>query len=511
MNITNSLQFSAVKPEILVKFTSVENNQYEVTGGDTTGDILRIKTSKNINDVAGLWEIDLVGRKEFKQLFKPIALTKSAGGRLSHLKLFRPMSLVDIYINGNEVMLGTVDSVDKSVTIGKDGKPTVILKLKGRDLGGILMDQKIWYDKNPESSADRQNTSLVAGYLLFNNFPVYSYAFQIMVEIYDRWFSKVLEKSLTDFRGERVVPFTWSNGKKISDLLTCTQKRDIGGLSISAYTDFYNINFTNWSFEGSIFDCLKQFSGPPFNELFVDTGDTVVSLHRDGEPEGALDPTYVQEKLPKGKCHVIFRPTPFNDETIIKPESFDVVNKLDIADLFGHVISDFDIVDKNLGMSRKEMYSIYMVHPKANLIDVSSSQYFIPPLYDSVALNKYGHNPFDVKLGGWDASKNLSFETEGESLQKLAKSWFMNNDRYLNGYFKIKGRSEIRIGHRLDYIAEGNMDDEEEEGYYYITAVDQEWSFGREYTTRVGVKRGTSNILKKFFEKKVINTSSTKK
>ena len=294
-------------------------------------------------------------------------------------------------------------------------------------------------------------------------------------------------------------PFEWSDGKRVEERLTCSDAAG-SGLSISSYTDFYNVDLKVWNYEGSIFDLLKQFSGAPFNELYVDTGDTLVSLHGDGVP-------FLNQELNKDQVHIIYRPTPYSDRTIIDLQADQgILNKLDINDLPGHTITDYDIVDKSLGFNTKNTYSIYSIIPMANMIGETDGQMFIPPLYDPVALNKYGHKPLEIKIGGWDTNKDDNFADQGRKLEILAKTWFQNNERYLEGHFKIKGKSEVRIGHRLDYKSiDVVIEERDEEGYYYINAVDNEWEYGNEFVTRIGVNRGTTNILSKDFNKQVIN------
>jgi len=491
------------EPNVTIKFTSIDGAQYELNGKDLAGDLLSVNTSKNINQIAGTWDMEFVARTNLKSTLRILNPDKSTVGRLTYYKLFQLMSLVDIYIDGKEVMLGTVDNVRRSMSMDSDGSPMRTVKVRGRDLGGLLLDHKVWYDKNPETSAERENFILVSGYKLFSEVFADN-VYVILEKIYKTWFDEVLNKTITindasTGTQKLIEAFQWADGQRMDQKLTCS--KTVGkGLSVSAYSDFYSVNFKNWNFEGNMFEMLKTFTIPPFNELFVDTGGAPVSLHRDGD-------AYLNQPLTENQCHVIFRPSPFDDKTITSING--LTSRLDISDLPGHTIDDNLITGKDLGFSKDKVYTMYESYPMANLVDVSSGKYYVPPLYDEVALKRYGHIPLEVPVDGWDVGNDekVDFTTASKNLQKILYSWFRNNDKYLTGSFKFKGNSEVRIGHRIDYKAtrDGIIDEPEEEGYYYVTGVDQSWNYkANTYSTTARVERGTSNELKKDFNKTAI-------
>jgi hypothetical protein len=496
--LSTSRNFSIRNPKLVLKFTTIDGAKYEISGGDFAGDIVSIRTSKRIREVAGTWTIEMVARDDLRLLFKSLTRVPTSQGKLTFFNTFKLSGMVDISIQGEQKMIGIIDSVRKKTTVSADGKPSRRIIITGRDLGALLVDHKIWYDKNPETSKERGNNSIVAGAIIFNEI-LEDQAHKIMQKIYQVWFEDVLGVSANLPSGEKIIPFSWADGESIPQKLTCEYAAGMG-LTNNSYTDFYNVAFKSWNQEGSIFDLMKQFSGAPFNELFVDTGGTTVSIDKDRP----------SVELYRDQVHTIYRPSPFTDDTVIQT---DIENKLDINDLPYHEITDADIVDKDLGIGKNEMYSIYMVYPMANLVDTSSGAYFSPPEIDSVALNRYGHRPLTIPLGGWDDSQDGgNFTEQSRKLQRLARSWYQNNDKYLTGTIKIKGREMMRVGHRLDYVSNGGrMIDPEDEGYYYINGLDDIWKYGQNYESTAYVARGTSKILRKDFNTDLINTQSNKK
>jgi hypothetical protein len=479
-------------PNVFLKVTTISGLEYEFKQAQMEGDLKRIGTKKNINEPAGTFELDFVAREDLGANFTlkntkdergftkqsidnviNLGLLRSFGKTLTFKELFRPMTLIDIYIDGKEVMLGVVDSVRKNVIISET-KPQKTVKVTGRDLGSILIDHKIWYDRNPDNSAARGNFILAKPYATFPE-EISENIQDLLKTVYENWMKKVVEKDTTLPDGSQIRKFTWSNSKTLSDLMEVD-----AGVSQDMYCDEYNLSFKAHNFEGAIWDFMKQFVGVPLNEIFVDTGGRELSLSSSQQ----------REKLSEGKCHLICRPTPYDDEKVLDLDK--TYSKLKISEIAGHTIDDRFIVSKDLGYSRVKMYTIYMCYPMAGIIDVDAGKYFIPPTYDPDAIPKYAHNPLEVVINGWDSGKESDFTSMATKLQEKLYQWYRNRDEHLYGSIVIKGRSDIRVGQRLDYRRDpdGNIDDNTEEGYYYITAVNQDWIYGEPYKTTLTVDRG---------------------
>ena len=124
MKITNSLQFDYRNPQIKVKFTTVEGAVFEVTNQEIEGDILSLKTVKNIKNIAGTFEIKVIGRKDFKQVYSSRGGNNFPAGELPPYKIFKPAGLVDISINGTTIMTTnklSIDATEKTSTTAATG------------------------------------------------------------------------------------------------------------------------------------------------------------------------------------------------------------------------------------------------------------------------------------------------------------------------------------------------------------------------------------------------------
>jgi hypothetical protein len=67
----------------------------------------------------------------------------------------------------------------------------------------------------------------------------------------------------------------------------------------------------------------------------------------------------------------------------------------------------------------------------------------------------------------------------------LIDHWYQHNHEYLSGTIQMRGRPDIRVGYRLDWV------DRHES--YYIEAVGHQWQYGGPLTTTLQVSRGQRN------------------
>jgi hypothetical protein len=195
----------------------------------------------------------------------------------------------------------------------------------------------------------------------------------------------------------------------------------------------------------------------------------------------------------------VFRPAPFDDPNF---EIEGPASKLTMSNLFYYEIDDSIIKEKLLNMNKNKKVGVYFVSPSNQTLGFSQGKFYTPGEYDENSIRRYGYDTMNVKLGGYEVSIHDSGKVESlvSDFQKKLRSWFERSDEYLNGHFVIKGDERVRIGNKLGYVRDesGNIEDEYEEGYYYITGVTQAWTYGKNYQTVINVERG---ISKKVFKK----------
>jgi len=462
-------------PDIQVIFTSLDGDKIEIDSVEFGGEILSITTKKEMDSPAGSFSITMIGRTNYSYIFK----TKKKN--VSAYEIFRPASLVDIYINKQEVMLGMVDDIRKSVSISDDGKPIRTWIITGRDLGAFLIDYKVWYDEvlNIDKNRLQQNPFLkgLSAFGVMSNIK----APELIEKIVNTWMFDVMSKP--------AGKLTFADKKFLSDKFVASIGK---GIATTCYTDIIPLQFNMMSNNADLWNYIKQASNFPFNELFVDTGSSPGK-----EVEHSLTTTE-KVRLQEGKVYLIFRSTPFDNFKLNNNKS-GVTSQLDFNDLKMHEIDDTLIQQKDLGLNRNFNPSVYYIVPNGGIVLSSLGKKFVPPEYDNIKLQRYGYIPLEINLTG------ITFGKEGESnqgtlmdrcakFQKKAMEWYQNLDRMLSGKFTVYGDPSIRIGQAIHYKKDEflQIEDEYEEGYYYIKAVDNKWVYGQNYITDVSVIRGLS-------------------
>jgi len=541
-------------PYIEVTFTSVKGDKFSVNSGEFGGDIISLRTQKNLGVSAGGFSIQLVGRQRYKDFFK-----LNVKEDVHAFDIFRPMGLVDIYINGKEQMLGIIDSVSKSESFRGD-KPSRIVTIMGRDMTALLLEHKVWYD-NKLSKGRLYNYAMMGGALAFGLIGGESPA-RLIMQIYNTWMVKVMNQIQPDVVNSK---FGFVDGDEIQDKLIgitesdgffnvladsdvmyynekgkrqIVKKGDIlstvkgsGALSEITYGNYYPMQFSVWNYQGDLMNFIKQFASYPFNELYVETGDTEVVIGNlrefsgtiwteansfydananDGKGENiqlsstsTLKKGKRTKKLLKGKAYIVLRPTPYDDDSVESNIFTGMESLLMMKDLNKYVVYDSLIVEKNLMIGRNNKPTFYSVTPSNGLITGDCAKIVANAEYDENALRRYGYNSLEAKLDAMDIGSK-SYKHGGiistcNVFQKKLRSWYQNSDRYLSGTMTIQGNEKIRVGNVLSYEREsGQIDDDYEEGKYYITGIIQNYVYGGIFESTLTLERGVSSkILKK--------------
>ena len=496
MNFIEKDYIKYASPIIEVQFTSVKGDKFEATSYELGGIILSIQTKKSISSLPGTFVITMVGKDNFNDFFQ-VPRTD-----VSPYELFRPSGLVQISINRRQVMIGTIDGLNKKLAIDQKGKPIKSYIITGRDLGSFLVDHKIWYDDIVYKQREKQNTMMgaLSSFGMVGN----EKSGEIIEKVVNNWLLDVVNKEIV-INGQSIQPFQFADGTKIQDrFISVLQDKSSfitnetqsviqgpGAISNNTYADEYPINFAMSFVGGSLSSFLQNIVASPFNELFVETGDTSIIVNNS---------TIGEVELKRDKVYVVFRPTPFDDP------NFDIegpVSKLAINNLINYEIDDTVIKQIDLNMNRNQKFGVYYVSPSNETLGFVQGKFYTPGEYDELAIRRYGYSTMDVKLGGYEVSGESSsgnIESLVSDFQKKLRSWFERSDEFLQGTFVLKGDERLRVGNKLSYVRDesGKIQNNYEEGYYYITGLTHDWTYGKGFTSVVNVERGVS---KKIFKK----------
>lgn len=469
-------------PKIKIIYTSVEGDIYELNE-NISGEILSVKTNKSLNQVSGDFNIIFVARNNLQRIFKSYNEAKVPSGKTTAMTIFRPGGLIDIYINDKEIMIGLIDTIQRTKSVSDTGQPNFIFTITGRDLGCFMEDHRIWYEKNPKELENRQNVSVLGGYIFLEELSGKTGVLDLVTGVYDTFFKKIMNSN----GNGNAEPFKFVDGKSIEEKLIVKKFSEGGGLSNKVYISDYLLNFETWSKEATIWDFLKSFSSLPFNEMYFDTGgDNIVLSNSE------------KINLASKKGYLIFRPSPFDDENI----GVEKTSNLKISEIEEIKIDDSMIKQEFLQRSRTGCYSTYRIFPFTSMIPVSQSGYFTDPIYDKRSLRRYGYKEYHAELEGLDGGESglpSNFKEIGDTYSAKLYSWYRNNDLYLNGNITVKGNEKIKVGKRLKYESK----DQDIDGYGYITGVEHDFNYSNNsFETKISVERYVVNSLISDFKNK---------
>jgi hypothetical protein len=410
-------------------------------------------------------------------------------------------------------MVGVVTSVRKGLSVEGVGRVYVI---SGAGIGLLLNEQSVIWDRShlhPEWAV-----AAILGWQQqdIEEFKAVSSPWEAMQNRYEAWAGKEGEDG--GLLGKLGTEYTFSDGKKATDLLVIKRAQDGGALSEMVYGNDLRWASNLFSYEGTFYNYFKSLISPPFNEMFVAYGDRTVHLFSDEAlattrlsetskragthsifpPDGSDE--YVD--LERGKAYLVHRPVPFDDGNLgIEGLSYlrvkDIINRHELERSVIRqefvVINDEDVAEKSLGLSSDQVYTVYRVSFGANSIIDPSKLELAPPEYDEGAIALYGYKPLKAQMEGIDFAAldaNQVFAGPGyvSWLQKKLRSWYQWADKFMSGSLVLRGNPYIKPGKFLVFATE---EDRFERRYFYIDTVGQDYTYGDGYQTTVSLARGT--------------------
>ena len=363
-------------------------------------DVISITTSRSLNQDYPTFSISLVWRNKWYE--------NLASNDMVIIKLQRPPEKLAI------VFYGLIDDIRKSMDFSS-GQPQRAVIVTGRGFNKAFGQFDIGALRNYADTTTAAG-GFFAGLLELRG-QGSAYNIQLVFNAY-------LDKGLR---------YKFSNGRTLKDYIGYTGEN---------YPNEKLINSQSYmSFNGNIWNFIKQLTNSPFNETFWE----------------------IKNELP----WLIHRPTPFEKEDWVK------LNRV--------TIKDSDLVADNTGRTDTETYSAFAVDITTG--DQGAINSF-PPAYYPPFYEKYGirmlkiSSMYAVTAGDVNVARNLD---PTEFTKRLA-NFNIKNNVMENGTLTVKGSNQYKIGERV-ILESNNME-------YYVEGVNQSFNMYSTWTTSLSVTRG---------------------
>lgn len=362
---------------------------------DFDNDIISVSTIRDMGQDCPTFSISLVYRNNWYQ--------NLSSNDLVIIKMQRPPE------SKAAVFFGLIDDIRKTLDFSS-GQPQRAVQVTGRGFNKALVNFDVGLI---------ENVSIDTGTGFFANMTQLS-----TCDSYD-----AIKLVLDSYIGKS-VKYSFANGKSFSDYFTYSGNHHDFEL-LTDYTSYTSYNGSLWNF-------IKEISNTPFNESFWE--------------------------IKNGKPNLIHRRTPFNKSDWIK------LNRTTIKDL--------DIVSDSTGRSDLETYTLYSVNQ--SLGDETLTNMYLPLWYP----------PFYAKYGITQLQVSTIYQVWGEGNEENGiKSYYedlfnfnIKNNIFSNGTLVVKGKANYRVGERVILESE-NME-------YYVESVTQNFNCYGTWTTTLGITRG---------------------
>ena len=441
------INFSA--PYIKMQITNQAGKKLVFTDQDNGGDIISFTFDKQIAPY-GNFNIIIPDKRK----------SVESNEYIDYRLLIRAFSKVEIWIYSNTnsdeffYTVGIILDVGKSMDFSK-GQAKSLWAIRGAELGIIFQNTQIWWDLSQMNTSTFGRQSPVSrGRGIANPQIIKSRGIQdVIYAISKEWLEKVYDYN----------NFQFSDGSKLADLLVIDKKNFGEDLYVSEVLSLANI----WYYSGDLWGLFNSLLSLPFHEIYGTAGgggrDKVITL-------GKNQSVNINDR----KYYLILRPTPY-DNFKLADESLSLISINDVT----HIkIDDSVISRKQLMTSGKQQFSMYSLLYGGSNIPANFARTLLQPIYDKEALQRYGYRPMEKNLNALDITKNRKTleSNKGTLLEKMKNlqqkmyNWYKYQDRFLEGFFEIKGNVNIQEGYFLDYTYDENnsIEDESEKGTYYI-------------------------------------------
>lgn len=496
-------------PDLHVEVSTIDGFHVRVSGIEAGGDIVSITTMSSRTDPSGSFNFVIVDRNlEVATWLRREIIYYSDGWKnpTSWFQVLQTRTLVDIYIDGVEQLIGVVTSIQRVGSVAGEFKG---YSVSGVSLGHALKEMCVVWDRC-EKYNPKWTVSGIFQWLPedLEHFRAISSAEEAMENRYEVWNAAI--------RGKMDFDYRFANGKKIEDLISVKRSANGGTLSEMHYAQDLPWSKDLFVYEGDYWQYFKSLISAPFNELFVDCGDREIRLwnedtvhetrisdlsRRAGTLTPHIEPGYKQTvRLKRGMVHLIFRPSPLDDDDL-GISGFSYLRYQDIVKSAEAVkppkfqeyvaIVDEDIVTTSLAATSDSLYTAFYVTFGGHSLINPAKLALAPMEYVEDAIALYGYKLLKANIEGIDYSAmDVPRALEGpyvDWLQKKLRSWYQWSDKMLGGGFHLRGNPYLRPG---KYLLNLTRENRFERRRYYIDAVTQSYVYGSGFTSKVQVSRG---------------------
>jgi hypothetical protein len=378
------------------------------------------------------------------------------------------------------VMIGTIDDLRFSSSIGGDGRPEQRITVTGRDFGKYLIDDMIlfypWW--NPVKAILKWVDTVV-------EFPKVGWAgtpAAIFDLILNKW---IFDQFDVEFDITQKGPVTALGTRKLSQILRYVLDGDTPILP-------YSQNLM--SYEGSPWAMMQTVQNAPWYTLHLDvrrqtditllTNNTspaklIDSAKRPATPSvAARTPTTWNTSLGTWNSQValLYYRTPWSNR------HYD-----DWVHLPTRVITDDDIVNFDLGRTVDDVFNRWQVLAAWPGLNRTLGAEIAEKLRATELERRFGLRPRVLKTTFAYDSRDVSGNRTTELFTELARDWDILAENFLNGRLTIKGMAAVKVGDRLHY----DQPKKTHRGVdFYVEEVTQEWQALTSWRTTLGVTRG---------------------
>lgn len=514
----------------------------EFVSKDASGHIETYSFSKARNQSHGDFSVVLQG--DDKEILKNVggfpvtAIWKKMGGNPSVEDIFKPPILAQLWVEGYHVMTGRL-MIRRKKTVKSGSGWTKKYTLEFEELGALYEEQilKSFFNyvsedlliiNNPAKAID---AAALAGSGMVN----LSTSLGLYVQAF---IASTLAYGLAGF------PAPYLSG---SDLLPLALRlvalpAPLGCISnMSLVTQLVTSTSMFSSNAGSFWSFLKTLIPEPFMELSTESGGRTICTGKlipasglsssslgsgvnavlAGNPVPVPIPGLNATPMLPGFNYLICRTSPYDNPLIglspwhpvLAPFTMGVFDLITAGDFI--IITDKDLVQKDLGVSGKQQYTLFHANMTGRNASVGAANGDIGrpsiasgpllPMFPG-GIRSWGHRIYEAGMNAtstaWAGLVGQSIQrftrkflpgTNIRSLSTLLNYWFRNAAKFREGTIVTRPIPYARPGMSLLYLPTltGHLDDPRDIGIYYIDNISTSGTIGAGGTTSFTVIRGT--------------------
>lgn len=455
---------------------------------EPTFQLISVNTSKTLANPAGAFTIQLAGDYWIDRLTAMDMVVISMG--------YKDDTELDT------VMVGLIDTVQRSRKMGDDGTPVITTTVTGRDFGKLLVKTSLKFYPElmnlPASELEKvqkfflTDVGWVTLMQIFTGEQTIKGTPAVVLDIIMR---KILSK-LND------VSWTVWDETRDRPVKKTLKMQNIIRYNF-AYVNFFLPMILSLSdYEGSIWNLMEKCAIKPFTELFIDVRDSKEAWNSSGnsrvvtsdieqasntekanlpEDQGRYASPAHQFGTDKAKVLLAYRKTPFDKE--------------DWDKLKRHTLHEKDVISEDLTKGDNEHYNLFWAGEKIATLGVDIKR-LAPPILNTANALRYGISPLEVNIDGLfrendpakESTQTISFTDLAKEYTDRLKRWYENNHELLSGTLEVRGKGSYKVGQRLVY--------EDIDREFYIEGVNQAFHMLVGWKATLTVTRGAKLIKK---------------